>query len=536
MPFLFSKSVWFTLPVRAVILLLAVLTTCVYNFSFLKEIYESDVSTWHFIQTILLTTLSFAAIFCFVLWPKITKPFICLWVITNTIASYFVWFYNVPLDKIMMINVLETDRDETWELVGLEMIAYFFCWAVLPIILILKTRILYFPWRKALKIRFLFVSIVLAFLAVSMLPYRKELKDYLRENFAVRYVLMPTSYISSLIGAIHILYIDDIPVVKVNQNPIVQRYWEKSGKKNLFVFVMGETARDASFSLTGYTRKTNAPLEPFAKDMFVFSKTHSCATTTRLSVPCIFLHYTRETLKPRAVSYTKSVLDVLHENGYQVTWLENDSACKGLCRHIDVKVTCSDRNCYDENLVRSFVQMLPNIKEDSLFVLHQHGSHGPAYANRYPPEMEIWSPVCRDPDLKDCSLEELRNVYDNTIYYTSHVLASLMTELEKMTDRFNPVLIYTSDHGESLGENGRYLHGGPWDEAPAVEKEVPFFVWMPASSRQALGLDVACFQQRLKVRQSHDNIFHSLLGLSGITIDLYDPRLDLFNGCLGQEF
>src|SRR5690606_14753139 len=103
-----------------------------------------------------------------------------------------------------------------------------------------------------------------------------------------------------------------------------------------------------------------------------------------------------------------------------------------------------------------------SVKRDTVLVLHQIGSHGPAYYLRYPESYRRFRPDCRSAEFSDCSKEEIVNAYDNTILYTDHILASVIDRLAGEQGRLDTAMLYMSDHGESLGEFGLYLHGTPY--------------------------------------------------------------------------
>lgn len=190
--------------------------------------------------------------------------------------------------------------------------------------------------------------------------------------------------------------------------------------------IVGESARAANFSLNGYERDTNKALKPFAKEMMIFKKARACGTSTAISVPCLFSPYERTNFVAGSSSYTENVLDVLAYNGYQLLWRENNSSCKGNCNRIPTEVFCQDGKCYDELMNNDIAEKVRAMGDKAVIVLHQHGSHGPDYFLRYPEEFEIYKPVCKDEVLKNCTLRQIRNTYDNSIAYTSHVVADLL--------------------------------------------------------------------------------------------------------------
>ncbi len=104
------------------------------------------------------------------------------------------------------------------------------------------------------------------------------------------------------------------------------------------------------------------------------------------------------------------------------------------------------------------------------------GSHGPAYYKRYPKAFEKFTPTCKTNQFSKCSNEMINNAYDNTIVYTDYFLSQVIALLKKNQTHQSAVL-YMSDHGESLGEKGLYLHGMPYFIAPKEQTHVPSIAW-----------------------------------------------------------
>jgi len=163
-------------------------------------------------------------------------------------------------------------------------------------------------------------------------------------------------------------------------------------------------------------------------------------------------------------------------------------------------------------------------------VMHQMGSHGPAYYERSPPAFKRFLPECTSSHLPDCSSEALRNAYDNTIAYTDHVLGSAIAWLQQRKD-YDTALLYLADHGESLGENNLYLHGLPYAIAPDVQKHIPWITWLSPGFEQASGIPMACLRARAQTHVTHDNLFHSVLGLMQVRTSAYQRTLDAYAGC-----
>jgi len=161
------------------------------------------------------------------------------------------------------------------------------------------------------------------------------------------------------------------------------------------------------------------------------------------------------------------------------------------------------------------------------------GSHGPAYWKRYPPAFGKWGPVCDTPDLSKCSTEAIVAAYDNTILYTDHVLGSTIDLLRKIAveERIDTAFMYFSDHGESLGEKNMYLHGAPYFMAPAEQTRVPMMLWMSDGFQSRFGIDARCVAARSDAPLSHDNVFHSVLGMLDVSTAIYNPGADIFHAC-----
>ena len=196
-----------------------------------------------------------------------------------------------------------------------------------------------------------------------------------------------------------------------------------------------------------------------------------------------------------------------------------------------VEALCREGDCYDDILVQALQNKAGLITTDTVVVLHMIGSHGPAYFKRYPEKFEAFSPACRSADLSRCSRETIVNAYDNSIRYTDHVLSELVGLLRGVNSRFDTAMLYVSDHGESLGEKGLYLHGIPYALAPREQVHVPMLMWISSGMRQRLGLDLACLAARRGDALTHDNLFHSVLGLAMVDTGAYIEGLDLLRPC-----
>jgi lipid A ethanolaminephosphotransferase len=305
--------------------------------------------------------------------------------------------------------------------------------------------------------------------------------------------------------------------------------------------VVGETARADHFSLDGYDRETTPRLAE--KDVLNFSNVSACGTATRVSLPCMFSNLGRSDYSHDEAKRRETLLDVLNHAGIRTVWLDNNSGCKGVCDHsptwtaagLDMDGVCEDGECYDSVLLDQLQQAIDDADQDTVIVLHQNGSHGPAYYRRYPEEFERFTPACQSDDFADCTREEIINSYDNTIYYTDYFLSQVIDLLDNRSAELDTALLYVSDHGESLGEYGLYLHGTPYFLAPEAQTHVPMMLWLSAPYQLDFGMNRSCLEERRVADLSHDNLFHSVLGLMDIGTADHDPALDIFSGCTGAR-
>ena len=191
--------------------------------------------------------------------------------------------------------------------------------------------------------------------------------------------------------------------------------------------------------------------------------------------------------------------------------------------------TVCDTECRDEGMLVGLQKHINEVKEnDILIVLHQMGNHGPAYYKRYPKDFEIFKPVCVTSDLAKCSNEEIANAYDNAILYTDYFLSKVIALLKDNSVKFNTGMVYVSDHGESLGENGIYLHGLPYMMAPKEQKDIAMIMWFGGEMESET--NYVLLKKRLNEPFSHDNIFHTILGMFEVESSVYKPEMDILNG------
>ena len=164
--------------------------------------------------------------------------------------------------------------------------------------------------------------------------------------------------------------------------------------------------------------------------------------------------------------------------------------------------------------------------------MHLMGSHGPTYYQRYPKIMAKFQPDCQRSDIENCSIEQITNSYDNTILYTDFFISQVINQLKSIQDQFDTAVFYISDHGESLGEDGLFLHGTPYAIAPKYQTHVPLIFWASEGFQQNKHLSRECLlNQAKKQHVSQDYVFHSVLGIMDVKTKVYNAKLDIFAAC-----
>ncbi len=498
-------------------------------------------ATWLFFGACFVLLVSLHFILLSLVAIRVTvKPWLTLVVVATSFAVYYMRAYNVLLDPTMLRNVVRTDARETRELLSWSLAGNVVAWAVIPVAFIWWVKLATRPWLRAAGFRAAALVMALVVAVVSVLPISRDFISLMRNQHQLRYLATPGNYIVSLLSNA----VTDVKVVNATKIAIgddAKRPASPAGalRPKVFVFVLGETARAQSFSLFGYNRPTNPELPKL--NVIAFSNVKSCGTSTEVSVPCMFSPYGRADYDEELIRRTEGLLHVIRHAGIGVRWIDNQSGCKGVCdapgleyRKPDISFApdlCDGEDCLDEILVRSLRVDLESIKGDTVIVMHQMGNHGPAYYRRYPPAFRRFTPDCATQELRNCSAEEVVNAYDNAILYTDHVLADLIGVLAGQSQRFDTAFLYVSDHGESLGESGLYLHGIPYAFAPELQTHVPMVLWMSDGFAAAGNIDADCLRGRASAAYSHDNIFHSLLGVFDVTTAVYKRDRDLFAPC-----
>jgi len=471
----------------------------------------------------------------------LAKPVFIVLVITASTASYFIAAYGIAIDRAMVQNVFETDVREATELLSWHMLLTVGLLGLLPSAWIARARIAYPQGARGVWQRAGIAGGSLLIASLLLVLFFKSLAPAVREHRELRFLLTPTNTIGAVHGYLRTRWSTPVVVAPLGRDAMKGKAWAGQTRKTVTVIVVGETARAMNFSLNGYRRQTN-PLLARQPGLINFSNVSSCGTATAVSVPCVFSAFGRAGYSESKANSQEGLLDVLRHAGFGVLWRDNNSGCKGVCARVAYEDLsrpggpngfCAGEECYDEGLLDGLPERIRRSEQDLVIVLHQKGSHGPAYAQRYPHGFGHFQPVCDSNDFEKCTSASIANAYDNTILYTDYFLSKTIDMLRAAAaqEGVDTAMLYFSDHGESLGENNLYLHGAPYMFAPAEQTRVPMMLWMSDHFSERFGINRTCLMARRSEPLSHDNVFHSVLGLLDVNTAVVNPRLDLFHAC-----
>ncbi|HBQ1688060.1 TPA: phosphoethanolamine transferase EptA [Klebsiella aerogenes] len=470
---------------------------------------------------------------------KLDRVVISLFILLSASAQYFIWTFGVVIDRSMIANIFDTTPAESFALLSTQMVIVLGLSGLLMVLVAwwIKVRRPASFWRGA-TMRLLNIAVSALLIVLVAALFYKDYASVFRNNKELVKSLSPSNSIVALNSWYAHNRMDNLPLVKIGEDAKQKAVMHNGARKNLTIVVLGETSRAENFSLGGYDRETNPRLKQ--NDVVYFPKTTSCGTATAVSVPCMFSNMPRAHYDEELAHHQEGVLDILQRAGIQVLWNDNDGGCKGACdrvphqnvTNLNLSGECIDGECYDDVLFHNLDSYIDNLQQDGIIVLHTIGSHGPTYYNRYPAEFKKFTPTCDTNEIQSCTQQQLTNTYDNTILYVDYVVDKAIKLLQSKQDKFTTSLVYLSDHGESLGEDGVYLHGLPYSIAPDTQKHVPMLLWLSPDYQQRYGVSSQCLQQQAKTNDySQDNLFSTLLGLLGVDSREYQAKDDLLTPC-----
>lgn len=438
------------------------------------------------------------------LMRMVGRIIIAISLVLNGAALYFVNSYEVLLTRDVMGNLFNTRVSEAAGFISVDMFLYIIFLGVVPAVYVLCRRVNYGSWRSLGR------SVGASLLSIILLAV-VNINNVLwidRHATKIGALIMPWSYIANTARHFHKQKMLNREEIQLPDAVF------STEEPSLVVLVIGESARSDNFSLYGYERETNPLLRG---DSITTFKARASATSTTQAVKAILDH------KPVKELY-EILPNYMYRNGVDVVWRTANWGEPPL--HIEKyrNVACLKElypeadGRYDGILIEGLREEIEESSSNKmLIVLHTSTSHGPTYNKKYPSEFEQFIPVCNTVEMAKADRAELVNAYDNTILYTDYLLHSIIEVLSDVDDR-NCAMLYISDHGESLGEGGIYMHGMvAASMAPKEQVEIPFIVWN-GGDRELKRLDEV----------GHYHIFHSVMDFLDMRSDFYNEEYSIF--------
>lgn len=519
---------------RTVIITVSLFLTLFANMTFFKHVFGTYGLTWNLTPMIVSLGIVLWAVqvlvFTLLGSRYVIKPLLIAVLLLSSLVAYFMDTYDIVVDTHMIQNVMETDMHESVDLLSIEQVLYFLVLGVLPSVILYRLNIERLSFKTAMIEKLKTVGFALGIIVVIIFGFSKFYTSFFREHKPLRLYTNPTFYLYS-IGQ-YTKQAFSHPIMGLKQIGQDAKTLSVGTDRKLIILVVGEAARWDHFSLNGYTRETNPLLSK--EDIVNFPNFTSSGTETAVSVPCMFSCYGREKYDKEVALHTENVLDVLGHAGINVLWRDNNSDSKGVAVRLpyeDYKTSkkntmCEDGECRDEGMLvglQEYINAHP--KGDIVIVLHQMGNHGPAYYKRYPKAFEKFTPICKSNQLEQCTQPEITNAYDNAILYTDYFLSKVIGLLKVNDEGFKTAMFYLSDHGESLGEKGLYLHGFPYTIAPEAQKHIPSVMWFGKDYE----IKKEIVKRNASKAYSHDFLFHTILGMVEVNTSVYQPKLDILH-------
>lgn len=491
--------------------ILSAYTLIAFNIPFFKEVFSRIADNWNGAwiaasMIIIMFVLNYFIYYILLYLGRIVgKCIIAFTLIGNAACLYFMNTYNALIDRSMMGNVFGTHFSEASSFFSWTMIWYIIILGVLPCIWLFMRKINY-----GSILRFLANFAISLILLVGVLIGNKQNVLWIDYNATVLgSKIMPWSYIINSVRYYNYWKLMNQPEIKLPDAEIV------TDSKDIFVLIIGESARSENFSLYGYSRETNPLL---AKDSVTVLNATASDTYTREAVKAILSYKPGEELYELLPNY-------LQRNGVDVIWRTNNWGHPPL--HLtknygkgDLKKRFPEADSgYDGILFHGLKEDIMASDSTKIFVgIHTYTSHGPEYYSNVPKEHKKFLPECRTVELSNASSSELINAYDNTILYTDYLVHSVIETLKNDFPDRRSCVIFISDHGESLGEGGYYMHGLPKSIAPSCQLKIPFIVWTSDDTIKIKDMNSA----------GHYNIYHSVLNFLGMESPIYDETRNIF--------
>jgi glucan phosphoethanolaminetransferase (alkaline phosphatase superfamily) len=489
---------------------LSLITTIIYSLSILPIIYVhfpiADIVDFIkvFLHWMLLSISSY-----FIIAISLSNRFISivtipLFFLISAVGGFFSYQFDMTFNDAILESIFETNQSEVADLISIQLIVYLLSVFIISILIVLNRQN-----KKGVNLAY-FISILLSFFFFSLVNKYKN--NTLNQK-------IPFSYYQAFVD-----FEFNQQRLNINRIEISEGSFSTSDSLTVIV-VIGESQRSDHIGINGYYRNT-MPLVTNRGTVF-FSKIYSEWTHTNKSLPLIL---TRADSSDYSKTDTeKSFISIFNKCGFSTSWIGNQIPGWSYSSFVEennyVFISKPELTVYS-NSKKLDTDLLPVVNErlnsnkgkNNLIVIHQIGSHW-WYNSHYPDSLSFYKPVLRGKNFNVKYKEEYINSYDNTIRFTDIFIDKVIDEI---SDR-KSILIYLSDHGESMGENGKWLHANEVDE----ERNPACFIWMSDKYKNKYpNKETAINKNRLEHFRT-DFLFHSVLGLSDISSKYYEKELSV---------
>lgn len=455
-----------------------------------------------------------------------------LFLLISPLEIGFVKTTGLPINIGFMESVFNSNFLEIKEQLSSNILELSF----LGLILIIYCYLITFVDRINIKLKVKFYFI-LAFLAINsvlfysmynLLSKEINLKDRLDislENTTKKYKkVFPTNFIINGINAIEANESNKALAKEINNFTFNAKEISHNNENEIYILVIGETARRHNFHLYGYERPTTPHLDKI-ENIIAFSNVNSAATLTLQSIPQIITRANPDQLNLQYKE--KTILDAFKESGYYTAWIGVQNISTPLVKRLKsvadytyfTQSDISSGNFYDMDILKKINQIIENKENKKKFIIiHTLGSHF-RYSNRYTEDFEKFTPTISKSGYTNIGLdskEKLINAYDNSILYTDYFLSSLINNVQKSNSISG--LFYLSDHGENLYDDNKTIFHGS-ENPTKFEYEIPYIVWYSNKYKDFYPNKVQAMHNNKDKKAVSTSTFYSLLEMANISYD-----------------
>lgn len=465
-----------------------------------------DIATLFF-QWIIIV-ISFFPIFYFLSINKyifaVTFPIIST---LSSILMYFRYATGTIFTTMIFDAALDNDKSITLELISF--------WLILTVILSLAISILFvvIRFKKIGKIKFTYIHFLCSIILFCVILFIPRISRPMRERIPVNLYYIPKRYFS------------EKEAINEKRPPLAKKVVCPE-ERPIIIFILGESLRADHLSLNGYKRNTNEKLSK--EDIISLKNIFSEYTHTNPSVAHIMTR--ADSANPELADRERSFIDIFKNCGYYSAWLANQEPAKQyiyFMNECDTIIYGNINKSYyvfdkwtDDLLLPPLDSIIKRQDDALLLILHSIGSHW-YYNSHFSDEYERFLPITKSRITNSNSKEEMINSYDNTVLFTDNFIATI---INKIRDK-NAVLIYLSDHSESFGENGIWLHANDND----AEKNPACLVWMSEKYKEN---NIEKYNNLIKNKDKKyrsDFLFHSIIDIANIKCDVLNQEMSIFN-------